>query len=248
MNKQQRKEWLIKNQNKIKSNIECGTQWLSLSLMEKGLYSKWFKDLDEKSNKKAFKKTMQSYKEPLAGDKECIGKLDIGKYLEKIRYIENHEEMLVLYVVDNKIIKQKRYIGTFGLIPVADDKLEKLFKSSKKAKTSLYFVHNHPLSVNANFSRGDLYFYGETLCKLSKKYNVKLLDYGVVSFDDYKSIHSEDKKHIIEAIKKTKKYVNDDNMLTPKQKKKQIRDAKVLHKKLNNIIKKDHAKNKKKYG
>lgn len=146
----------------------------------------------------------QIYKNRSVCHKETVNGLDLRPYLEKIRRRKKEYE-LVLFIKNKRVVKELlltsnnySFVNVYKYMP-------KVISEAKKRKAQLYIVHNHPLVISAAPSLQDIKSFIVSTKKY-KKEGIKILDFGVVTFDDYYSYKQQRRitNNILKIAKKDK--------------------------------------------
>ena len=118
--------------------------------------------------------------------KEKVGSIDLTPYLNKIRNKKKENE-LILLIKNNKVIKEFILSSDKHTYVCSPSDMAKVKQEAIKHKADVYMVHNHPVLIVANPSFQDIrsYLYQD---RDFKKAGIKILDFGVVTFDDYFSV------------------------------------------------------------
>ena len=198
MNINERKRWLENNKEDILKFSRLSIEEFVANQNLAGV------DLIDKNNIeneiiKGYESRMNNYKREQSNCKEEICGIDLKPYLNKIKYIKDHEEMMFLLIKDNEVKKEiicKGGVSRCG----SDEETEEVAKIANELKADIYVVHNHPLSVYA-YPSGKLVKYRDTyiesndygqlhkyMPEIFNKYGVKMIDFAVVTEVDYYSL------------------------------------------------------------
>lgn len=185
MNELERKQWLENNKDKIRKYCELDYDWLYKMYESTGEVTEKDKQSLRRCVENTYNSYMNSYTIPEANDKEEVCGIDLKPYLAQIRYIEDHEEEIILFIKDNKVVKEEVIVGLITSVPYEENREIKIINTAKELNADIYRFHNHPVSVSAGLSDGDKKNYYDRLLPLAEKEGVKIIGYGAVTFGDY---------------------------------------------------------------
>lgn len=176
---------------------------------EEELYSTYFNDEERKTRKtisERYKKDLEDAKDiknvlksgtimrtKEFHHKEKVGKIDIKKYLESIRYDMYKENLIILYIKNNKIISEDFIEGKIDRVHPTKKQWSIVFVQAVNLNANVYIVHNHPFDFSARPSKADIKL-GRNLKRSLNKINRDLLDWGVVTKCDYYSNKQQKRK------------------------------------------------------
>lgn len=196
-----KEEWLKLKQPSVKKHLKDAAK--SEYEMFKGLLGDVYCDSIEniyEQHEKLFNEDMKY--EPFQC-KEYVNGISITSYLDKIRYSEK-EHLLYLFIKDNKVIKEMIFEGDYESCGENGEDVI-AFEEAKKLKADICIYHNHPYRYaaipsggyrrrkdkdgNVIYAEAGDYAHYKTLDpKLSEKYNVNIIDMGVVTEVDFYSV------------------------------------------------------------
>lgn len=195
MNKEERKNWIEERKDRIIAiNYKQGKEMFEkLHKNNPELFSdldSFYKDVwhPEKYEDKF------NLEDELSKCEKIVCDIDLTPYTESIVH-NDYETMIFLYIKNNKVIDEQRFVGESYNVLLIEKDYEKICKKAKELNADIYCVHNHPLTIAAipSGKEGESGDYNEAL-KLEKvcdRYNVKLLDWGVATECDYFSYNQK---------------------------------------------------------
>lgn len=205
MNLEERKKWL-------ENNKEIVDKWIEKSTVEENEIRNTFNNYVKKINKNerimekryGIKSTMPKLEiVPLVTEEktrqninkqtefeyinspETIKGINISPYLKKIRNDYKKENLLVLYIKDNKIIDNDIFTDNKASRIDYKNYLPTIIEKAKQLNAEVFDVHNHPINFSAKESRDDIEIYKRVLKKAYEDANINYLGEAVVTMDDY---------------------------------------------------------------
>lgn len=119
--------------------------------------------------------------------KEEVGGVDISDYLKEIRFNHEREILMFLFIKDGKVIDKYLIDGIDSTqIKISPKNYADILNKARELEAGVFDVHNHPRRFSARPSENDF----KSIIKirmLFEKYEVNLLDWGVVTEWDYYS-------------------------------------------------------------
>lgn len=203
MSIEEKKQWIKDNFEKISKiyleteahNYECVEEYVKIGLElggEEVGFLDFIKEHEDTMKNYANINYFLSSDSPLLKDecsncKEEVCGINISDSLKLIRNDEEKENSLFLYINDGKILDRDIFTSNQSYTVNFIDKYDSVLEKAINLKADLYNVHNHPLSIDAKPSEGDLrYFKGRVVRNANDK-GIKYLDFGVVTAFDYYS-------------------------------------------------------------
>lgn len=187
-NRETYKNWLLENKDEIiKSQVEYVTHFYNTTLK---------KDFLKKHPEVSLEYVLESgdaynfdYASHFYGKakncKEKVGNIELKDYLDLIRD-EPFENIIYLFIKNGEVIDKKQFKGLRCEIPFIKGRDEEIISHAKELGADIYVIHNHPFEYYANPSKPDFHS-GKELKRECKKNGIDLLDWGVVSNNDYYS-------------------------------------------------------------
>lgn len=196
MNIEERKKWLEDRKELIYNHC------VNSNRIDMKEYNERFNVSEEeiaKSINDCYELMINDYKDEQSNCSEYVNDICISEYLNKIRN-NDYETMICLVIKNNKIIDVFSEKGQYSGCDINHTLIDNSFKKAKTLDAEVCVIHNHPHAVIAKPSGeykkfkngfetwiGDQYQMHVEIPNYEKKYNVKCIDYCVVSPVDYYS-------------------------------------------------------------
>lgn len=148
-----------------------------------------------------YDKLMNSYNQKSEECIEQVKNINISNNLEEIRHDIEKENAIVLFIKNNEVVDAIHYTENKMCRVDLRNIEQEIINKSKVLNADICMVHNHPLMFAATPSKSDLLSYAKWKKELASE-NITLIDYGIVTKDDYWSYENEAEK-MIKNIKAT---------------------------------------------